>query len=203
MVLVLVSEMRGSVLKRRVRLETGWVETATSEAVQVGDHLVPCALTVDLPGADGQPGLRMRLEVIDGTPQCREFTIHSVDGGRGVRQSDVQAVKLTQWIDEFFALFAYRRDVNGTDWVTEIPTKHIRHLGAVKDLHAATRRQPRKLDRMFLQQVADIYRANISHNPTQAVADEFGKQHRQAANYVQRARAEGLLGQTTRGRKGG
>lgn len=53
----------------------------------------------------------------------------------------------------------------------------------------------------LLRRVAQVYRANIDHAPTRAVAETFGVKPRMASGYVQRARAAGYLPKTTQGKK--
>ena len=59
----------------------------------------------------------------------------------------------------------------------------------------------RKILTDLLRQVADVYRANIDHAPTEAVARTFGVRSRMASGYVQRARERGCLPPTKQGKK--
>jgi hypothetical protein len=62
----------------------------------------------------------------------------------------------------------------------------------------------RKITAEHLEQVAVIYRrhAAISKRPTEAVADAFGVPRDTASKWVRRARDAGLLGPTSKGKKG-
>ena len=53
----------------------------------------------------------------------------------------------------------------------------------------------------LLESVPDVYRRNIDHAPTQAVARAFGVKSRMASNYVDRARRAGYLPPTKQGKK--
>ncbi|GAS95480.1 uncharacterized protein RMCC_2446 [Mycolicibacterium canariasense] len=59
----------------------------------------------------------------------------------------------------------------------------------------------RRLTDAFLQKVAEVYRANISYAPTEAVGAAFGVKSRMASTYVARARERGFLPPTTPGKK--
>ena len=58
----------------------------------------------------------------------------------------------------------------------------------------------RRITGAFLEQVAEVYRANIDHAPTEAVSRTFGVKHRMATDYVKQARGRGLLPPTKQGR---
>jgi hypothetical protein len=62
-------------------------------------------------------------------------------------------------------------------------------------------RDYRVLNDDVLRQVAEIYRANIKHAPTKAVAKHFGVKDRMASTYVDRARRAGHLPRTKQGKK--
>ena len=62
-------------------------------------------------------------------------------------------------------------------------------------------RDYRVLNDDVLRLVAEIYRANIKHAPTQAVAKHFGIKSRMASTYVDRARKRGFLSPTKQGQK--
>ncbi len=53
----------------------------------------------------------------------------------------------------------------------------------------------------FLRKVAKAYRENIDGTPTKAVGKTFTVQPRMASKYVKRARQQGFLSPTDRGRK--
>lgn len=58
----------------------------------------------------------------------------------------------------------------------------------------------RRITGAFLEQVAEVYRNNIDHAPTEAVSRTFGVKHRMATDYVKQARDRGLLPSTRQGR---
>ena len=71
----------------------------------------------------------------------------------------------------------------------------------IEDVIAPPVRARRRIDDELLRSVARIYRANIRHAPTGAVARTFGVRQRMASVYVDRARERGFLPPTTQGRK--
>jgi hypothetical protein len=62
-------------------------------------------------------------------------------------------------------------------------------------------RDYRRIDDALLREVAQVYRANFSSAPTQAVAKHFGVKDRMAATYVQMARKKKFLPPTKQGKK--
>jgi hypothetical protein len=66
-----------------------------------------------------------------------------------------------------------------------------------------------KITNDLLREVAGIYRAYVTDNPTQAIADHYDKSHRTAGGYVKAAReridpdtGKPFLGPALRGRAG-
>jgi hypothetical protein len=190
------------VIRRTIRGDWWTATTTTPDDVRIGDRLVPTAINVDCPGDGHQPALHLRLEVVDGVPQCRELRIVSVPGGREVRPVDLGAVR--EWVEELFAAFAARvveDDADGVAAVVEVPFGPS-HDGAVSLLHDARKGQgARRITPALLAEVVEVYRAHVDERPTAAVAAAFGVAHRTAALYVQRAREAGLLPPTTRGKR--
>lgn len=180
----------------------GWAESSDQQ-VQVGDRLVPASIDVDFSGAGGQPALRMRLEVVDGVPSCRSVELVSVPGGRAVKELDFRAIRLAEWVDDIYAMFSARVTGPGTA-VYQVPGGD-QHFDSVRAFQAARKgKSARKLTSDFLAGVAEVYRENITGNPTQAVAATYGVAQRTAADYVKRCRDPevGLLAPTTKGKKG-
>lgn len=174
-----------------------------SSYVQVGDRVVPRWVNVVFPGAGGQPRLTLRLEVVDGVPQCREVVVSSVEGGREVKPADLKAVHVTEVLEEVFAALSGRltKTESGRTVILEEWGQRAQNE-AVKQIVASRKgRHARRITPELLAQVAQIYRDNIKGNPTEVVATNFGVSKRMASDYVSRARAAGLLPPTTRGKK--
>jgi hypothetical protein len=189
-------------IRQRVDFGFGYAETdAMQRPVRVGDRLAPAAIDVHCPGADGQPALYLRLEVVDGVPQCRQLRITSSADGRAVKPLDLDAVRLSDWVDEIYALHVVEKDEHGTI-IMRAPTDDALDASEAAFRTARRGKGARKIDRRFLERVAEVYRDHLDGAPTKAVEEAFGVSHRQASNYVRSARDLGALGETTRGKKG-
>jgi hypothetical protein len=69
----------------------------------------------------------------------------------------------------------------------------------------AQRRRGKRLDRAFLEQVADAYRRLVAsgrRDPTRGVAEEFHAARSTAARWIAECRKRGILGPTAPGKKG-
>jgi hypothetical protein len=172
-----------------------------SDTVRLGDRTVPRVLLAEIsypPLARKLPTVRMRLEVVGDRPQCREICYSSSPEGREIRQGDIDALRIADWVSDLFALAARRDGGDFFDALASAPE--------VRALVDAARKGngPRKVDAAFLEQVAGVYARNLHQRPggpTQAVAEAFGIAHSTAAEYVRRARATGLLPATSRGKR--
>jgi hypothetical protein len=72
---------------------------------------------------------------------------------------------------------------------------------AVAQTGAARAGRKVKITDALLRELADVYRANVSDKPTEAVAEHFDKGHT-AALYIKRARERGFLGPAIKGKAG-
>jgi hypothetical protein len=189
-------------MRERIQLEWGYAETPdnTSRAT-VGDQSVPQQIEVRFSPPDGQPVLAMTIEVVDGIPQCRALSIESTEAGREVRPLDLSAIRLTEWVTDITALFAYRIQDNGT-MVRTMTTSDRPDPGAVQSLMGARKgKGARKLTPTFLEGVADLYRRHFHDSPIARIATAYGVSERTASSWITRARTDGLLPETTRGKK--
>jgi hypothetical protein len=167
--------------------------------VTVGTSVVPRRLDVMMQGDGYQPALTMRIEVLSGVPQCRALSIEAVEGGREITTNDLRSVRLADWIEGILASVALDLVEDRDDGTRVSAYGSTTTRSATKAVRRA--RQPRKITPEVLGRVAEIYRANVDGKPTLAVKRSFGVGERAAAGYVQRARAAGLLPQTTPGKK--
>lgn len=191
-------------VRERVSFDWGWAEAdAASRKVRIGDRLVPPLVAAHFTGADGQPALDLVLEVKDGVPQCRELRLTSTEGGREIKRLDLDAVRLNEWIEDLYAMFATRIVSEEGHVITAVMNLDD-HVGAAAQMAQARKgKAARKMDVDLLAKVAEVYRSHLKHAPTRAVADAFGVQIRTASKYVGLARKAGLLPPTTPGKKKG
>jgi len=115
--------------------------------------------------------------------------------GRGIRVSDLEAIDLTGWVVDVLTECAWRYDRDG------VRVSAARSADARRAIERAQRQTRSQVTPELLEHVASVYRANINGAPTQAVADALGKSLRQAARYVDEARAAALLPPTTQGKR--
>ncbi len=190
-------------LKRRIQFDQGWADATEGpkQMVRIGDRLVPKRVDAHFPGVGGQPSIHFAIEVIDGLPQCRDVRITSVEGGREVRTLDFKAVRLGDWVEDVLAAFAGKIESEEKGVITVGYTGETQ-AGAVSAMHDSRKgRGARRITPEFLTEVAEVYRAHFDDRPLKAVARAYGVQDRQASNYVERCRDEGLLPKTTKGKK--
>jgi hypothetical protein len=192
-----------------VSLGAGWAETSDGfdGYLRVGDRMVPAHVDVHFESDGVQPSLDLHLVVVNGVPTCRELRILSTPGGREVKALDLAAVTLREWVEEVYALFALEVVDSQAGFVrAAMATSDADHVDAVRAFQRARKgKGARKITRAFLEGVAEVYRKNLSGNPTEAVGREYGVARRTAAGYVEKARDPemGILPPTTRGKREG
>lgn len=194
-----------ALITHRVTFDWGYADAplGPGQQVRIGDRLVPSRVDVLFTGADGQPSLTMRLEVVDGVPSCRELTLASVAGGREVRTLDLTAIRLAEWVDDVYAAFALRVTNESKGVVVAVKeSDHDSELGAVEQFRKARKgKAARKIDDALLRQAAAIYTEHFRDRPIVKVAAAFGVSERTASLYITMARHAEHLPKTTRGKK--
>jgi hypothetical protein len=186
--------------RRRVELSTGWAEwdEGPRNRVRVGDRLLPRRIDVTLQSTvDDLPSLMMTIEVREGIPQCTQVTIRSTETGREVRSVDLRAARLEDWLESIVASAAAEPTEHGYVIDDRMPAELAAERKRVRYVRAGARRT---ITDDLLRQVAEIYRANASDRPTEAVLVAFGTSPRTAARYVQQAREREFLPPTTPGK---
>lgn len=179
-----------------------WFPDEAAGTVRLGDREVPRAVRAEVGDpTSGDPQVRVYVEVVGDKPQCRAITFDSVprrgawmmdSSGREVRQGDLDAFRIAEWIERIFVLSVWPTYATNDDFLDDRPVLR-------EELAAA--RKPRNVDRAFLKQVADIYRRNIDDNPTETIRVHYGTSYRTAARYVERARKDDLLPKTSQGKR--
>lgn len=179
----------------------------SGDYVPVEDLLLPTWIEMEIEG-DEEPSSLCRVEVRDGRPEVVEFRVWSRPGQREVRSADLRAAQPSALI-ELLAAFAVvvedtpdDDDYAGVVWSFESGSEAQDEV-IEKVLRTRAGNGFRSLTPAFLERVAEIYRANLDHAPTEAVRRHFVVQPRTASEYVQRARRAGLLPPTTPGKKKG
>lgn len=174
--------------------------------VVVGDRLLYGAMDVEFDGVDGEPALKMHLEVRDDRPQCRSLSIIALEDGREVLPKDINAVDLPTWVENIFAAESKKlvSDADGNVRALRVDlTADEAWRQAVAPIREARRsRGARKLDDAHYRRVAEVYRASVGRSPTKTVAEEFGVKSSMAEKYVRAARDRGFLGAAQRGKAG-
>lgn len=165
---------------------------------RVGDQAIPVPITVSVGSDDVTgPGARVIVDVVEGRLEARVVELEAKEGGRGIRQGDLSAVKLADLVEEAMTRWA-------TPLVSEPrPGVHTitATLGTPSD-RAAAKRALRAAGAVDLRRVAQVY-ASADNKPTEAVSEAFGVSHRTASLYAQQARAAGLLPPSKHGRREG
>jgi len=181
------------------------VQYEINDLAEVDGTNVPTRFTVTLQ-RDGGPDVVAEFVLRDGAPRCRELRVVSTDDGREVRSADCARVRVSDLLEQGFAAVAMptsRADESGR-WLPPEPppegqTTKQRAVLQVRSMRRQGRRTP---DDTLLQEVAEVYRRNLGNNPTESVAEHFGRKHRTAALRVQQARQRGFLGAAIRGKAG-
>ncbi len=169
--------------------------------VRLGDRIFPERFVLTMEYDDGWPELRLDFAVVDGRPQCRGVHVTSSgDGGHEVQSSHLRLIRVNDLLEAVTTSVA-RRVVSEEGGVLESV------MDISDDTRYGTIRQVRQVRKSritddVLREVAEVYRANVDNNPTEAVASRFGKAHRTAALYVERARRRGFLGAALKGKAG-
>ena len=145
------------------------------------------------PGSTG-PVVRFALICPDGYPEMDEVRIVRSEGDAEISATTLQSIPLKKIKDEaigMLGLMAYgakHRVIDESDVKLHRAGIHAAGPSAV----AASRRRRVVTDEL-LQEVAEVYKADTTRRPTQAVADHFFTGHRNATRWVRLARDRKFL----------
>lgn len=145
----------------------------------------------------GNPDMFVKAAVRDGSPQVVELSFICQPGQSEVRPKHLRELDLEQLAKDLYAFEVLDADLDDGPLAWETASRAANKFIQRQRLP----RDYRRIDDAHLQEVAEVYRANFSSAPTQAVAKHFGVKDRMAATYVKKARDRGLLPQTKRGKK--
>lgn len=149
-----------------------------------------------------EPAWRMDFAVHDGVPQCRGLTIDSGEDGREIRSTDLRGLRIEDFLELATVNVATRVERVGDEVHLIRDIEDLRSGASRRAARAARRDARRKVTDEALQEVAEVYRANLQDSPTDAVRRHLGVAERTARAYVRRARDAGFLGQAIRGKAG-
>lgn len=174
---------------------------STEGLVKMGDRMVRRVWLVERVDPEGElPRIRARMEVRDGAPELREFSLTSTESGIPVEPKVLRNFDFEGMIE---TVAGAERMHAGTWGMDETSAGTSPHVGGVitvdnqmDDDHAgrqaARSARRRKMTPARLREVADVYRQADSA-PVRAVADHFEIERRMATYYVKKARADGYL----------
>ncbi|MBN7544903.1 hypothetical protein I3U58_14015 [Mycobacteroides abscessus subsp. abscessus] len=183
----------------RVVEDEGFRLTVGPYVEAVPDHHMLEWLEVELFGFD-EPDTFCRVELRNNVPRIVEFGFRSGPEAREVMPKDLREVELNSVIDELYSALVIRVDHKERLVMIGDPATNNWLTREVREFLADRRSGKRRITGEFLMQVAQVYRDNIDHAPTAAVARTFGVKHRQATDYVKQARDRGFLPPTKQGR---
>lgn len=187
--------------RMRTDFKAGYLVCDISDAVRVGDRVIPRLIEVTCPAGPDWPELQLTIEVVKGIPRCTRAQIKAGEDGE-VRSKDLRALQVEDWIEDMIALVARRVTAETDGIVTSVlEAGEGAARGAIATVREARKGARRTVTDELLAEVARVYRENIDGNPTEAVKVALGREYRTAARYVQLARAKGLLPETSQGQR--
>lgn len=168
-----------------IALPGGWMEAT-------GTHVLPegGVESTGVSEADYST-VQYTFEMLNGIPECTEFLVaRRPDGKRGVRQKDVDYVRIDDVLEAALTHLAVWRP-------GPLPIQHRRAA-----VNALMRSRRQTITDELLRQVAHVYEENIDAAPTQAVAEFYDISKSAADKRVKRARDAGYITSTAKtGRK--
>jgi hypothetical protein len=175
------------------------VQWSLGKTVRLADNReVPATFSAVVQDQDPTaPAVAAEFMVLDGVPQCRELRFVSREGGREIRAADCKRARVEDWLEDAVASVA---ESGSKDFL--YPPTEKQRAETVRQVRVVRRESRRRITDNVLQEVAEVYRANLDDKPTEAVAKHFEKSHRTAALYVKLAREAGHLGKATKGKAG-
>jgi hypothetical protein len=171
----------------------------SSQRETVEDVEVPTWIEQWQLGGKG-PDTFVRVELRNGRPEVVELSFISQPHQNEVQQKHLRSVDVDRLATDLLAYWICAEFVDpGT------PRDKQREPAERAAIHFLERqripREYRVISDDFLKSVAEVYRQNIGHAPTKAVAKKFSVRDRMASTYVDRARKAGYLPPTKQGQK--
>jgi hypothetical protein len=169
--------------------------------VKMGDRMVRRVWEVERVDRAGElPTIRARIEVRNGAPELREFSLTSTETGT---QVEIKVLRDFDFEGMIETVSGAERMNAGTWGMDETSAGTSPHVGGVITVDnqiadeqagrkAARSARRRKMTPSRLREVADVYR-QAEGSPVKAVEDQFEIKRRMATYYIQKARADGYL----------
>ena len=134
-------------------------------------------------------------------PRLVELSWRASEHQREIRQKDLRETTVATIFDDFYVMTII--DVPDGEPVLNVGAEGSEQDRKMRGLLEELRvdKGKRRIPNELLSQVADVYRANIDHAPTEAVARTFGVRSCMASGYVQRASERNFLPPTKQGKK--
>jgi len=184
-------------------MDVHWTYSDSPVEFDVGLFL-PESFTADLTNTKvpGIATMRLEVEIRDGQPWCRSISMVAEPDGPGVVPASLRDVPLRQLLGVLAFELAdenmdrFRPDGPSLPSASRAALAHIDRQERARAALSGRRRVTPDL----LKRVADVYSADESGRPTQAVANEFNVSHSTAARYVGSARKQKLLPGTSPGK---
>lgn len=168
-------------------------------------RLLPAWVEFDFDNHRGGPGLHCRVELRDDVPRLVELGWRAMAGQREIRQKDLRDTEVAALVNTVYGTCVFEmRDMGRDQAGTAIRARlgeESEQWRAIRGFLHDVRAGRRHVNAELLQQVAEVYRANIDKAPAEAVSRTFGVKQRMAHEYVRRARERGFLPPTTQGKK--
>ena len=179
--------------------EEGYAVAWSGEYEVIENFWIPTWIEFTTFGSD-DPDTLIRVELRDGSPQVVRLDWTSQPGQSEIKEKHLRRIEVEGFATALVAMATYHYDPethevrrSTDDRVFSLASKFVERQRLPRELRVITD--------SFLQAVAEVYRRNIGHAPTQAVAKTFGVRSRMASHYVDRARKAGHLPPTSQGKK--
>jgi hypothetical protein len=179
--------------------DEGYACTWSGEYEVVENFWIPTWVEFTTFGS-GDPDTLIRVELRDGTPQVVRLEWVAQPHQGEIKQKHLRDIEVDGFASALVAMATVLHDPE----THEVRGSTDERVFNVASKFIARQRLPRELRVItdsFLQAVAEVYRSNIGHAPTQAVAKTFGVRTRMASQYVDRARKAKHLPPTSQGKK--
>jgi hypothetical protein len=162
----------------------------------------PDDFALQCPGGPDQPSLLMKSQVREGVVLCVGVAVESRDDGRRTTPRDLNliAYKLNNWQEIVCrSVMQPGRRLSATEPVVEL--RRLDDAVGRRAYGETLKKDRTKLTDAMLEEIAAIYRDADKGAAWQSIQDHFGVSASTAGRYIMRARKEGHLPQTTRGKR--